>query len=589
MDYQELISSYNSKSLDINSLKEKLEIAKPLKGRPKYRAIDIISQRSVLLKDINNALIISETLDKTEVFYNTTKNILYGYFEILINSMKKAKAWKFMKMLPQEYTIEKFENLNRKEQYKLIFNLNREYIKFLEYQNIADIRDCLRNANTLNDEIIRKLKFLIVMFNGLKNKEAKIEFFCFDKSFLMTLIEFRKRKNIKLDDYIKTKKKNVQEEYKKLLNFFNFEDFRDISENLKLTSKTLRTSVSNVIEAFSELSESEAESYYIKEEFKQLKQLEDKYKRMYEIKPEKEKDDSKKTKYTVIKRNVKSRNQINSEDGEKEQKVDYKEQIDKNIKKEKIKTVNKNSNKEIKNKKEQDNIKEKTNNEKEIVRPLIFSWFDKNDVTIARTIGSKKLEEFFNKIKEIQNDSNVRVSLYMVTNAGKEIALKRLKDLKKKANQSGLPNLVNGVLGGYGSFRITEDEKITDIEKMVTSIRKKIITTIEKDENVNLSKYLIDDEEKLYIRYQIENKKDNIVNKNQLNSIVKKLLKNERLKELPLKILPFNEKKYSGIDILLESQIKEISQLSNYYKENYIVVSERVLKVRIDNIEQFIK
>lgn len=589
MDYQELISSYNSKSLDINSLKEKLEIAKPLKGRPKYRAIDIISQRSVLLNDINNALIISETLDKTEVFYNTTKNILYGYFEILINSMKKAKAWKFMKMLPQEYTIEKFENLNRKEQYKLIFNLNREYIKFLEYQNIADIRDCLRNANTLNDEIIRKLKFLIVMFNGLKNKEAKIEFFCFDKSFLMTLIEFRKRKNIKLDDYIKTKKKNVQEEYKKLLNFFNFEDFRDISENLKLTSKTLRTSVSNVIEAFSELSESEAESYYIKEEFKQLKQLEDKYKRMYEIKPEKEKDDSKKTKYTVIKRNVKSRNQINSEDGEKEQKVDYKEQIDKNIKKEKIKTVNKNSNKEIKNKKEQDNIKEKTNNEKEIVRPLIFSWFDKNDVTIARTIGSKKLEEFFNKIKEIQNDSNVRVSLYMVTNAGKEIALKRLKDLKKKANQSGLPNLVNGGLGGYGSFRITEDEKITDIEKMVTSIRKKIITTIEKDENVNLSKYLIDDEEKLYIRYQIENKKDNIVNKNQLNSIVKKLLKNERLKELPLKILPFNEKKYSGIDILLESQIKEISQLSNYYKENYIVVSERVLKVRIDNIEQFIK
>ena len=64
MDYQEVISSYNNKGLDITSLKQKLEIAKPLKGRLKYRAIDIISQRSAILNDINNLLITLEKQDK---------------------------------------------------------------------------------------------------------------------------------------------------------------------------------------------------------------------------------------------------------------------------------------------------------------------------------------------------------------------------------------------------------------------------------------------------------------------------------------------------------------------------------------------
>ena len=67
MDYQELITSYNNKGLDITDLKEKLEIAKPLKGRPKFRALDMIAQRSALINDTSNVLIISEITDKVEV------------------------------------------------------------------------------------------------------------------------------------------------------------------------------------------------------------------------------------------------------------------------------------------------------------------------------------------------------------------------------------------------------------------------------------------------------------------------------------------------------------------------------------------
>ena len=102
MDYQELVTAYNKKGLDITSLKEKLEIAKPLKGREIYRALDMIAQRSALINDTSNVLIISEITDRVEVFYADTAKVLEEYFDVLIESIKNAKAWKFMKLIPAE-------------------------------------------------------------------------------------------------------------------------------------------------------------------------------------------------------------------------------------------------------------------------------------------------------------------------------------------------------------------------------------------------------------------------------------------------------------------------------------------------------
>ena len=79
MDYQELINAYNNKGLDVTNLKENLKIAKPLKGRLKYRAIDIISQRSALLNDINNLLITLEKGERVEDFNKYTDDLLNEY------------------------------------------------------------------------------------------------------------------------------------------------------------------------------------------------------------------------------------------------------------------------------------------------------------------------------------------------------------------------------------------------------------------------------------------------------------------------------------------------------------------------------
>lgn len=589
MDYQDLITSYNNNSLDIADLKENLKIAKPLKGRLKYRAIDIISQRSALLNDINNLLIALEKGERVEEFNKDTNILLNEYFYTLVKSIEILKAWKFMKLISTEFTQEKFEGLNPKEKFKTVLFLNREYLQFLKYQNIADIRDCLKNVESLDDEIIKKLEFLRLMFSKLKNKEVKIEFFCFDKDFLIALIWSRKFKSLKIDDFLKSRKKSVREEYKKLSKFFTNEDFRDVSENLDLTSKTLRTSVNNIIEAYSEMSESESEVYYIEEEFEQLKELLKKYKKMQTIKKEYDKQKAEKEKAEKERIEKERKEQQKKLQREKEEAEKLNKEKEEEIVRDIINPKNLQKTKKIK-KSEKISKKADTNDivPKEQVNPLIFSWFEREDITITRRIGSKNLAKFFEKIKEIEADTGIRVSLYMVTNAGKEVTLKRLEDLKKKALKNGLPNLIEGVLGGYSSFRVDKNGNIVDIAEMSSAKKQKVIKLLEKAKGEAFSRDLIDENAELYIRYQMTDKKDKSINKKYLNLLISNLLKDENIRMQPLKFLVFMEGKKEGIDVLHEDQLKGISQLSEYYKDKYTINHGKIMNVRIDNIESFI-
>ena len=577
MDYQELVIAYNNKGLDISNLKEKLKIAKPLKGRPKYRAVDIISQRSALLNDINNLLITLEKEEKLEEFKKATDELLNDYFLILVKSIEKLNAWKFMKLLSRDFSEEKFVDLRYKEKFEIVMFLNREYFKFLQYQNIADIRDCLKNSESLDNDTIMKLEFLITMFNKLKNKEVKIEFFCFDKDFLMTWQWSRRFKNLKFNDFIKSKKRSVKEEYQRLSKFFTNDDFIDISSNLEMASKTLKTSVHNIIEAYSEMSESESEVYYIEEEFEQLKQLLKKYKKMQKISKAKEKtviESIKETKENSIEIKPKTK-----KIKKKETELKSTEEVVEKIKVQKTKKVKK-------VKVEEEKIDKVAVVQKEHVCPLIFTWFEREDKTIARRVGSKVLTGFFDKIKEIESLTGMRVALYMVTNTGKEVTLKRLEDLKKKAYSCGLPNFVEGALGGYGSFRVDANGKIENIAVMTKTDRKRIIKLLGKsNENIFNSSLIVEDINE-YIRYQMVDKN---FNKKYLNLLISNLLKEEEIRLQPFKFLVFVEGKKEGIDVLHEDQLKAISQLSNYYKEKYLIKNSKIMNVRIDNIESFIE
>ena len=478
-----------------------------------------------------------------------------------------------MKLVPAEYTEEGFEKLNTAEKFNMIFDLNKKYLNFLDYQKVADIRDCLKNAGTLNEEIIRKLQFLILMFNKLNNKEVKMEFFCFDKNFLLALIEYRKSRSLKLEDFIKNKKKNVQAEYDKFLNFFTNEDFRNISENLSIVSKTLKTSVNNVIEAFAEMSESEAEIYYLKEEYDVFKKIEKKVKRMLLIRIEYNKELAKKERINNAKKLAEEIKQKQIEEIKKKLEQQTNSQLKANM--EIVASASNLS-------------KPKEKFTKEQVNPLIFSWLEREDLTLTRRMGTKKVVEFFEKIKNIQRRTGVRVSLYIVTNAGKELALKRLQDFQRKAAINGLPNLVDGVLGGYSSFRIDKNGKITDVAIMSDINKKKIIGLLENTKGLVLEEEMIQGKEEPYLRYQISDRRDKSITKNYLNLLVSNLLKDDRVRRQPLKFLPYIEGKYAGIDVLLESQLKGISQLPEYYKLKYSIAPGKTMNARIDNIDSFI-
>lgn len=575
MDYQELITSYSKKGLDITDLKEKLEIAKPLKGRAKFRALDMIAQRSALINDTSNVLIISEITDKVEVFYADTSKVLEEYFDVLINSIKNAKAWKFMKLVPADYSVDVFNQLTDEKKFEMLLGLNQKYLKFLEYQKIADIRDCLRNGNS--DETIRRLQFLIKMFDSFKNREIKNEFFCFDKKFLMALIDFRRSKCLRLEDFIKTKKKNVQQEYDKFINFFTNEDFRTISENLVTTSKTLKTTIGDVIEAFSELSESESEISYLEDEYKEFKKLEKKFLRMNVVKVQYEKEKVKREKIEFAKR-------LAEEKKKKEQEEIQRKKLEQELKQAKENEAKK---KLVEAKLKQKLLQENRPN-KEQVNPLIFSWLEKEDLTLTRRIGNKKVVEMFDKIKQIQEKTGVRMSLYIVTNAEKEIALKRLQDFQKKATTNGLPNLVEGILGGYSTFRIDITGKISNIAVMSDVNRQKIINLLENTKGSSLLREKLVSETDSYLRYQISDRKDKSITKEYLNLLVKNILKDERVRRQPLKFLPYMEGKCAGIDVLLESQLKGISQLPDYYKMKYNIAPGKTMNVRIDQIDNFI-
>ena len=233
-------------------------------------------------------------------------------------------------------------------------------------------------------------------------------------------------------------------------------------------------------------------------------------------------------------------------------------------------------------------LQETNKSSKEQVNPIIFSWLEKEDITITRRLGNKVVVEMFDKIKQIQEKTGVRTSLYIVTNAEKEVALKRLRDFQKKATINGLPDLVEGILGGYSTFKIDKTGKIVNIAAMSEINKKKIISLLENTKGSNLLKEKLESETDSYLRYQLTDRKDKSITKEYLNLLVKNILKDERVRRQPLKFLPFMEGKCAGIDVLLESQLKGISQLPEYYKTKYSISPGKTINVRIDQIENFI-
>lgn len=590
MDYQEIIIKYKNGGLDISDLNEKLEMAKPLSGRNKYRALTTIGARIDTIRDITNSLVIPENTDRLEEFENSLNRQLSNCFQLLVKSIRDTKSWKFLGLVASENTQQKFQSLTTPEKFAMLFEMNKKYQIFLEYQKLADIRDTISDTQNILPENVQKIAFVYAMFHAFGKDEIKKDFFCFDPKFLKALIEFKRSKTLRLEEFIKTKNKSIQFDYEKYSKFFSNENFRDIAENLVLTSRVLKVSVSKVIEYFSEISESEIEIDYFKDEYELLEQLKEKNEKMTEIKEKFEKEKAEREEKERIEREKKeAEERRKKEEDEKEKnrllEEERKRQEAEKAERERIIGQSEGNTGNMENKIEEQKTAITV---KEQVNPLIFAWLEREDLTIARRIGNKTLTAFFDKIQQIQDETGIRVSLFLVTNAGKEVALKRMQEFQKKAEARGFPRLIEGCLGGYSSFKIDASGKITDMALMSDVNKEKIQKLLETSYVLQLDRSIIDPSENNYLRYIFSDKKDKSINKRYLNGLVVRLLQDPKVKKQPLKMMPFIENNVSGIDVVLESQLKGISQLSEYYKTKYEIAPKKTMYVNIENIEGFV-
>lgn len=586
MEYQDIITEYKNRTLDTSDINEKLEVAKALKQRPELRAIEMSDKQYNMLCDHIGILDINEDKSNFEYFDKECKEFLKESFSNLVESIKSYKAWKVMDLIPKEYTLEKFEQLDRVSQFDMIFFLNKKYQQFLEYQNIADIKLVLEKYDSKVEDQSYKIAFLEKMFNSFSNDFIKSDFFAFYKSkkFLTTIMNYKKSKNKKqtLHEYISDiKNSEIQKDYKKASVYFSTEDFRDIAENLILTKQTLKISKNSVIDIFREMSESQREKELVEDEYTNLRELEKKYMKFVSlIKTSTMKSSTSKNSIakSSVKKETKAREKVyltNNENKENVHQEDNKTNITEKIKEEtRINEEHEEINNDIIENPPLVEINYNDNGPKEKVRAIRLIWFGRKDVSLGRTVGVENINNYLKDIHEEELRTGVRTSLFLVTNADREVTAKRIVELKKRAKQNGMDNLVEGALGGYGSFFVDKNEHISNAVIMSSENREKIMKTMDSSFiRPGLMTKLVDNTENEYLRYVFSDKEDKSITIEYLRTMKKKLLSNPKLADKPLVLLIYKEGHNSGIDVILKSQFLEETKILDYYKSRYIVDS----------------
>jgi len=578
MEYEEIISEYKNGSIDISDLKKKIEIARPLNSRPSTLDLDLISNTFVTIRDGTNAQTITEKPERIEEYKYLVNMNLLDYFTNIVDRINSARAWGIMKVVPTKITKDDFKELSIDEKLRLVITLNRKYKEYLKIQKYADLRECIIGDGDLQEENIQKMQFVINMFNALKSKVAKEDFFCLPDELILSLFGFKRSKYKRLEDYFNTKNKYVRQLYENNSNYYTTEDFRDIIDNIQSTAKTLKISVNKVIEYYSLISKENFEIRGLEDEYDVFIQLQDKNKKMKALLlSPKEREEITKSEQTVeeneeeIVEELPEEHEIKEVIKEKPQQVELSKETGLTGKTEE----------QIKKENERITVKEQIN-------PLILAWFGKEDRPMSDIIGPRQLSKFLEKIKQIEKETGIRVGLYIVTNADKEVALNRMQELQHKAKAKGLPKLVEGTLGGYCSYRIEQDGTITDLAKMDNETRERLIDLLDKSPYIGcFRKDVLDPRETNYLRYFYSIKKNPSINFQYLKWTIAQLLKDVEIKKQPLSFVPFIEGDFSGVDVLLQSQLDGLDKLSDYLKSKYYIAPGKTMKANIYAVGKF--
>ncbi len=575
MEYREVITAYQNNSLDISDFKSKLEEAKPLKGRQKYRALSMLQVRFFSSLDMHNILSTPETESKFDSFARNCSSQLNYYYSLLLDSIKSTKAWKYVGLNSKAPNEEIYKKLPINKKFELFLNLNRKYSEFLDIQQIADIRSAL-GKDDLDDETIRKIQFIRIMYDGIESDLAKSELYNLSAhpKLVSALVEYRsskKKKNVKLEDFIKSKGKKVSKSYEEIEKLFEIDEIKDISEVLSLIQETLNMPLSDIMPILSEISEGEAEKYYLSSEYADFQKLQEKYQRMAEIKRLAiQEEEEKKHKEAEEKRRIELENEKRRREAEKKR-IEEREKYKRDRT---VEILDGDYTKELEGR--IDEIS-KTPLAKEIVIPVVFMWLEREDRDYSQ------ISKFFERIRTAEIKSKARASLYLITNASKEVTLQRFNKLRQLAKEKGMPRMVEGALGGYGSFRIDENGNIADLAIMSDENKKRIKLILQE------FGYDAEIEDTEYLRYQITDKKDKHITPQYIAFLRNSLKGRTELKNQPIELISYTEGDASGIDVLLETQLDAVRQIPSYYQTKYYIKKGTSITVQKKNLKEYLE
>lgn len=588
MEYQEIATKYKEKSLDTSILEKGLGASKLLEARPRYRTLGTSAKLWYYASDIIDLINIQEDSRKAKMFKQWSNHLIEEYFNDLIERLRSGKAWDTLGIKARDYSKEKFQNASLQEKFAIIYELNQKYYEFLKIQKFADLRGMFTDKKTgIDDELLMKMEFFRLMFESFKSDNVKTGFCCFDEKYLNAVLKYKTSKEIRLEDYMKKQKKNIADDYRKFSSFFSMEEYRDIIENITFTSSTSKTPKSEVMRIFFQMSETEAEESELFAEKEWFKKLEEK---CYEM----EKIDIEAINQKCLEEERRRREIAEAERKKDQEKLarlqaeEAKRALEAKQKAERERIIGRSEGYTEELDRRIDAI-QNTPTAKETVIPFILIWFDKEDVTLAKKIGNQRITAIFDKIKRIEAEKKVRVSLFLITNADEETTKKRVDEIKQKSKEAGLPRLVEGAFGGYSSFRIDEYGNVRELSKISPENREKIKLLLEHSTRYSLPVSIVNENEQNYLRYQFSDGPDPNITMPYLNVYVSGLLEDPNVKRQPLKFNPFIEKKASGIDVLLESQVKGITKIHEYYDSKYHIIQGRSYKVDIENIDEFLE
>ncbi len=591
MNKKELITEFRKRRLELKAdLEKRLEKANLLKGRKRYRSFEGMIRDINFILDMDYIFNIPEDEKALKKFDKTLYLLLNRYFEGIVDLINSCDAWQMLDINKDDYIKEKFDNLKLEEKFRMLYFLNVKYIDFLRFQQTADERDSLlQNSNSeIDEETLKKMSFLEFMFDRIGNENFRNEFiFSMNEEFLSELMKYRKSKAGKLQDFVEGKKKNIQFEFEKFGTFLSEEDFLAIAEAIIMSIDVFKCPKKEVINFFYQISETVSEKRFLVDLLEDLRNLEAKSERIKGIKNvlEKARENERiKKEKAIAEENERKRLEELERIKQEEQKRINGEKNRKLAKAPKIKL-----DAQIQELEKKIAFLQGMLTAKEAVIPVIFLWTDTQDISLKKKLGSRNITRLFKQLKQIEQEKGIRTSLYLITTANRDITSKRFQELRSIANQNDMPRLVEGAIGAYGSFRIDEAGNVKDRAIMSEENKEAIIYLLENTAEFSMPREMLEASVTDFLRYKFSNGKDKTITNDYLAVMRSRLLRNARIKDKPLKILLYEEKDSQGIDVLLQSQTEGLAKVGEYYRAKYHIGVEKIIKINIDLLEEFLK